>query len=830
MNTPHPQSGIGRKSCDLCGLALIAGSFSAESNGQIRHFCCMGCRMVFSMLLESGETNDPSRFKETELYQQCVAAGVVPASEGELAALAALDPKSPDNPFVGPDEDDSALSFQCRVAGMWCPACAWVIQTALARIPGVTSAVCDFSIDQLQCRYDPAKVAPNEIVDRVARLGYTVHGDKDRDAAFGPGSEFLRLIVSALLSVNVMMLSWALYSGFFTELTHQGIGYISWPIFVMTTIVLIFGGGPVVRRAWTGLRAGAPGMETLIVLGSGSAYILSVVNFRVGTIHLYFDTAAMLITLLLLGKWLEGRAKQRVRRDLEGFLSLQPNKVRLCTEQFPDGRYVDIGQLSSGDCIRVTEGDIVPADGRVLQGRADVDVSAITGEPAPLSLGRDDAVISGSRVISGQLDIQTDLVGDDALLGQMIAVVQGSLSQKSVVENRAQRGLALFVPFLVALALITAGVTFAWGADFAQALVRGITVLVVACPCALGIAVPLTRVAGISGAARRGLLVREFTAFDQADCIDSVVFDKTGTLTRGKWTLEYIELKGKLNHDQALSLAVALEGRADHIIARAIGDYAKQRGIAASALTRVKCADDGISGCMGNRVVKIGSRRFATGEKEFHRGRPLGHEALSAVFLSIDNGIQAVFYFNDMLRSSAKKVVTELQRQGHDLHLISGDNPAATRAMAGILGINRFQGGLLPREKAAYIAALQHRGVKTAMVGDGINDAAALAQADLAVAVHSGAALARQVGAVTLMRSDPLQLLDFFNWAQQVNRKIRRNLGWAWIYNLIAIPMAMIGWLTPLVAVTAMLLSSLTVTINTMFLLRRPRFKSGKPY
>jgi len=785
--------------------------------------------MVYTMLLEAGDVTDPLGFKETDLYRRCVAAGVIPASQEQLAELYPRDRMTDQKPddIIEDKEDSATLWFQCRVGGMWCPACAWVIQTAIFRIPGVASAQCDFALDRLKCRYHPAETTPGEIERAVKRLGYTPQGDATGEPARRAG-EFMRLLVSMVLSVNVMMLSWALYSGFFTELTVQGIRYLSWPIFILTTIVFVYSGAALFRRAWSGIRIGYPGMEVLIVLGAGSAYLLSVINFQKGNLHLYFDTAAMLLTLMLLGKYLEDRAKEKVRRELEGFISLQPRKVRLCTPQFPKGRYVAAGQLAVGDRLRVDPGDIVAADGHVLQGRALVDVSTITGEAEPVNLSRGDTVTSGSRIIDGRLDVEARLVGDDALLGQMIAVVKESLFQKNVTDNPASRGLAVFVPLMVFLALLTAVTAHVLGLPLSQALVRGITVLVVACPCALGIAVPLARVAGISGARQRGIMVRDFSAFGHAGRIDGVVFDKTGTVTEGKWALAKIELTGPLTRDQVLALAFALERRVDHIIARAICDVAEQQGIAAAPVIGIQSAEGGMAGRYHQQTVRIGSRRFVAGKPGVENFPSPSHINGSQVFLALDNQLQAVFIFNDTLRPSAEAVTAELRQSGYDLHLISGDTPAATRDIASALGIDRAVAGLLPQEKAAYIGKLQARGAKIAMVGDGVNDAPALARADLSVVMHSGAGLSRQVGMITLMRSDPLQLPTFFRWAQRVNRKITLNLRWAWLYNLIGVPLAMAGLLTPLVAVSAMLLSSLSVIGNTLLLVRRPEVSEGK--
>jgi heavy metal translocating P-type ATPase len=407
------------------------------------------------------------------------------------------------------------------------------------------------------------------------------------------------------------------------------------------------------------------------------------------------------------------------------------------------------------------------------------------------------------------------------MLGQMIAIVRNSLEGRSPLENRMQRWLTLFVPGIFGLSLATMAIGSGLGLPFGQALLRSITVMVIACPCALGIAIPLTRVAGISGAARQGVLVRDFQAFEQAVDLDTIVLDKTGTVTHGQWRLRRVESVDRDSECDPLALAAGLEHAVDHPVAQAIGDHARRMGISPLPVAQVIVSSEGIRGCYNQQRVAIGSRHFVTdGKISFD---PIGiepEETSSRVYLAISDRIRAVFHFADELRPNMRLLVQTLKGCGFDLHLISGDSQTTTQTVAGSIGIENASGGLLPTTKVDYLKALQARGRKVAMVGDGINDAPAMACADLAVAVNSGAPLTGQLAAVTLMQRGPLQLCDFINWARKVNKKVRQNLGWAWAYNLIALPVAMAGFLTPLVAVCAMLLSSLTVIGNTLRLVR----------
>jgi heavy metal translocating P-type ATPase len=776
----------------------------------------MGCQMVYDMLLEATDATDPEHFKETQLYRQCVEAGVIPADEADLNAH-----------FISPETASSdsspskTLPLRFGIRGMWCPACAWVIGTALERLPGVETVACDFATDRLSCSYDPVLTTPHAIFNSVRKLGYSLDSAATAGKSGVRQNELLRLGISALLSANVMMLSWALYSGFFTSLSLTDVRFISWPILVMTTLVMTYGGGLLFRKAWWGIRHGAPGMEALVCMGAGCAYIYSLINFISGSWHLYFDTAAMLITLVLLGKFLEANAKANVRRDLEGFLALQPNKVRLVTADLPQGRFVTLAQLAIGDRFRVVAGEMVAADGRVVSGAGTADVSAVTGESRPLSISVEDSIVSGTTLTQGEVVVEARRVGRESMLGEMIAIIERGLAQRTSLESRSDRWLALFVPVIAGLAVATGAVGWILGLTPEQAFVRGLTVMVIACPCALGIAVPLARIAGISKAGRLGILVRDFEAFERSSQVDEVVFDKTGTLTDGRWFLKRVVTYAGMTEGRAIALAAGLEAGVDHTVARVLEAYARDKGMAPEHLVGVQVGPRGVQGEVGGRWLKLGARDFALSMDIVPRDDDIAEGLLSKVYLSIDGKHAATFFLGDGIKDDSVEMIRSLKAGGYKLHLISGDADGITQEVARTLAIPQAKGDLLPREKAALVDALQAGNHHVAMVGDGINDAPALANAHLSVAVHRDAALSQQAAAVTLMRGNPIQLLDFFALSRRVNSKVGQNLALAWIYNLVGVPIAMSGLLNPLMSATAMLLSSLTVIGNTLLLVRQ---------
>jgi heavy metal translocating P-type ATPase len=569
-------------------------------------------------------------------------------------------------------------------------------------------------------------------------------------------------------------------------------------------------------------------MEALVGIGAVSAYGYSVANLLQGSIHLYFDTACMLIILVQLGKLLEVRAKSLIQEDLGHYYTLMPAKVRLCSDTDDKGRYLAAEVLQAGDLFRVAEGETLPADGLVTQGRGLVDASSLTGEARPLPKTMGDRLVSGTRVVEGTFLVQAEKVGPDAMLGQMLRIMDGALSRKIALEGRTDRLLRVFVPVMVLLAAATALVLLMRGAALEAAFVRGLTVLVISCPCALGVAVPLARVAGVTLAARKGILVQEFAAFDLAQRIDTVVFDKTGTLTRGDWQLQTIVRLAPLPEETVLGVAAGIEQQVDHVIGVEIRRAAKASHIAPLFVSEVTSHEQGLSGRWDGQVVQLGSAAFVgagPGKTPDREAAEAAHDmaVTSWIFLSVDDRIVARLGFGDGLKPSAEATVRCLRSRGLALRLVSGDSQNATQQVGDRLSLEHAQGDQRPLQKAHFVEALRREGAIVAMVGDGINDAPALAAADLSVAIFAGRQLGGEAQAVTLMQGDPLQLETFLAFAERVNRKIQQKLWGSLIYNGISIPIAMAGWLSPLVAVAAMLLSSLSVTGNTLLLVHGER-------
>ena len=825
----NPQSQ--RTCCILCGLSLRSGAVSAVLSGKSYTFCCNGCRQVFTILMASTDSPDPETFRQTDLFRQCQAKGIIPRSEEELIRAKGHDGPGADtaraNSVITPSavDSDNTLTLKLKISNMWCAACAWIIDESLKKTPGIVDAACNFSTDRLQVVYDPVKSTPHQIIETIGKLGYRAAIPGESEKTTERRREFVRFAVSAFLTMNVMMLSFALYTGFFTDLSVETAAKLSWPMFVMATAVLIYGGYDFFKKAWAGLRNATFSMETLVLSGALSAYFFSTFNLLAGSIHLYYDTASMLITLVLLGKTLERGAKGKVLEDLENFFALMPTKVRICTDNFPDGRYVAMGQLAEGDIFQVTETELVAADGCIVSGSGAVEESSLTGEPLPIIKKPGDFIRSGARIQQGSFKIKAEKIGKDSTLGQMMQIIEKTLQTKMPIEGKTDVILQWFVPVILVLAAATGMACRFTGLSPEASILRAVTVMVISCPCALGIAIPLARVAGISIAGKKGILVRNFAAFEMVRRIKTFVFDKTGTITHGNWTLQEIVAFAPYDENQGLKLAAGLEKNTDHFIGREILRQAQKRSIEPATVENIQTEENGVVGLFDDDIVKIGSADFLKDTLvEFNkRSESEGGQSGSAysyIYMSVANQPAAIFVFGDKIRNGARATVEKLLQQGFRLAMVSGDGIETTRAIAMDVGIHDAYGDQMPQDKVAIVKTLQDRDHLVAMVGDGINDAPALVQADLSLAVHSGANLGEDVADVTLMRAEPEQLIDFLGFAGAVNKKINQNLIFTFAYNVVSIPIAMSGLLSPLVAVSAMLMSSVSVIGNTLMLVR----------
>jgi heavy metal translocating P-type ATPase len=801
-----------RKSCDLCGLRVGPSGVHTTDQGKTLDFCCAGCLYVFQILFRR-PGGPPADYRETDLYRACVASGII--SRGEQRSGREESEQKPQLLDLAQD-----LSF--TVEGMWCPACALLIQEVLRAWDGVIEASASFLTDLVRVRYLPHLASPQGILGEISKLGYraSLFGDSQ-----GHSREkkdlLLRLGVSSILTMNIMMISFALYFGFFQDLGEGVVSLLSYPLWLMTTPVVFYGGFPILKRAYSGLRHGIASMDTLISVGSLSAYGYRLLQLSRGSLHVYFDTAAMLITLVLLGRAIENSARDKVTRGIHELYGLARHKVRLLKEGVE--RWVAPEAVEAGDAFGAVKGERISVDGIILSGRARVDESFLTGEPRPVKKSVGDKVMAGSRILEGDLLLRAACHGTQSSISRMTALLQEALSRKDPVENMADRITLRLVPAILVLAGGTALVLALTGSPGEESLLRALTVLVITCPCALGIAVPLAKVASLEAGRRKGILIADPAALEKGASLDALVLDKTGTVTEGRFALRHLLPAQGVSEDSVLALAAAVEAHADHFLARQIVAKAAEQSFPRKICSCFRTMEGrGVSGVVEGREILIGNRELLQ-SRGLTLDPMMDRKALelesggeTVIFQAWDGRVQALMGFGDQLKEDAIDLVSVLHSRGTEVWLVSGDSRETTHAVAGKLGVGKWVGQAFPEEKVEIVRRLQEKGFRVGMVGDGSNDAPALAQADVGFALGSGSSLLQDGSDITLLSTDLTRLVDAFDLAALSRRVIRQNLFFSFFYNLFGVPLAVFGLLNPIVAVLAMFASSLTVVMNTL--------------
>lgn len=822
-----PTTARGREQCDLCGLPIGRSQAKRAIRGGELRFCCPGCQYVFELLSNRPE-GAPTDFRKTDLFKACIEAGIIPRDEADLlSGQAQPDARDPDGVF---SREGSLMAhaqdLTFKVEGMWCATCARLIEEVLRKTEGILEAQVYFLSDMVQIKYLPGFLSLQDIFGRISPLGYRASLFQDSiERSKERRDLLLRLGISGFLTANVMMISFALYFGFFQEISQEAVGYLSYPIWLLSTPVVFYGGFPILKRATFGLRYLRTSMDTLISIGVLSAYGYSIVQMAKGSLHLYFDTASMLVTLLLLGRYIETQAKGKVSRGITELYRLANQKVRLLT----DGkeRWVTPDAVQPGDEFLALSDERIPLDGRVIEGHGEVDESVLTGESKPLRKGLGDEVIGGAHLLEGKLRLRVTRVGCESILGQMIQLMQEALSKKNPTEDLADQLIRWLVPAVLALAGCTIVYLRSKGVSMDETMLRAITVLVITCPCALGIATPLAKVGSIAAVRTKGILIRDPGGIERAKDLNTLVLDKTGTVTKGDFSLLEVFTLG-IDEKEALGRVASVEVHSEHLLARRILRAAREASLELQPTTDFEVSEGlGVKAVIGEEETFVGNRRFMDKEgivlapslEEIARSRELN--GATVVLFGWQRVVQGFLAFGDSIRENVQEFIGALRSKGIMTCLVSGDAKETTRAVAAELCVDRFLGQALPEDKVAFIKDLQERGFRVGMVGDGMNDAAALAQADVSFALGTKSNIVQEASDINILTEDPIKVMEVLNLSALTMRIIRQNLFFAFFYNALGIPLAVAGALNPLVAVLAMFASSLTVIANTLRISRR---------
>lgn len=747
--------------------------------------------------------------------------------ETQAAALSSL-----------PAADDD--SIQLLLSGMSCASCVSKVQNALQSVPGVEQARVNLAE---RSALITGSAASQALIAAVEKAGYgaemiqdeTERRTRQQQTAQANMKRF-RWQAALGLALGIPLMLWDLFGGSMS-LTPEN--QRLWLLVGMITLaVMVFAGGHFYRNAWRALLNGSATMDTLVALGTGAAWLYSIsVNiwpdfFPMEARHLYYEASAIIIGLINLGHAIEQRARQRSSQALERLLDLTPPTARLVTEN--GERNIPLAEVQLGMTLRLTTGDRIPVDGEILQGEVWIDEAMLTGEAVPQQKGIGDKVHAGTVVDDGSVLFRAAAIGSQTTLARIIKLVRQAQSSKPEIGKLADRVSAVFVPAVVAIALFSGAVWYFFGPQpqLVYTLVIATTVLIIACPCALGLATPMSIISGVGRAAEFGVLIRDADALQQASALDTLVFDKTGTLTEGQPRVVEIITFNQVSKQQALRWAAALEQGANHPLARAIVEHAGEQALPQVEQFRT-LRGSGVSGEVEGVPLLLGNAKLlqenqiATTSELDTQMQQQAERGITPVLLAANGKPAALIAIRDPLRSDSVKALQRLHQQGYQLVMLTGDNPITANAIAKEAGIDQVIAGVLPDGKAEAIKQLQAQGRRVAMVGDGINDAPALAQADVGIAMGSGSDIAIETAAITLMRHSLNGVADALALSKATMRNMKQNLLGAFVYNTLGIPIAagvlypLTGTLlSPMVASAAMALSSITVVSNANRLLR----------
>ncbi|WP_322030172.1 heavy metal translocating P-type ATPase [Paraburkholderia sp. J76] len=741
------------------------------------------------------------------------------------------------------ERTDTAVA-ELEVHGMTCASCAMRVEKALAKVPGVTRASVNLATEKATVEAS-GDVAPAALVAAVEKAGYEavpLAAAADEDAAAPAKSaaaidearrEWRAVLISAVLTAPLALPMFGHWLG------------IDWMLAAsvqlgLASVVQFLFGARFYRAAWKAVRAGAGNMDLLVALGTSAAYGVSVYAMlaRPGDVgHLYFEASAVVITLVRFGKWLEARAKRQTTDAIRALNALRPDRARIRIDggdnpALAQEREVPLAEVHVGTVVVVRPGERLPVDGVVLEGRSHVDESLITGESLPVPKAPGDPVTAGSINGEGAIVLRTTAIGAETTLARIIRLVESAQAEKAPIQRLVDRVSAVFVPAILVIAALTLGGWLFAGASAETAILNAVAVLVIACPCALGLATPAAIMAGTGVAARHGVLIKDAEALETAHNVSVVAFDKTGTLTLGQPSLTAFEAAEGLERDEALALAAAVQRQSDHPLAKAVVQaYETQANAREQSAAHARAVPGrGVEAEVNGRRLAIGSGRWldelalAVPPALAARARSLEEAGNTVSWLFAPDGephggVLALLAFGDTVKPTSREAVASLKAMGIRSVLVTGDNAGSAAAVAAQLGIDEVHAQVLPDDKARTIRNLKiQSGGIVAMAGDGINDAPALAAADIGIAMATGTDVAMHAAGVTLMRGDPALVAAAIDISRRTWRKIQQNLFWAFIYNLIGIPLAAFGLLNPMLAGAAMAFSSVSVVTNALLL------------
>ena len=728
---------------------------------------------------------------------------------------------------------------QFLIGGMSCASCVATIEKAIQNIDGVSGSV-NFATKKATITYNPDIVSVNEIAKKISKTGYEAtpveveqtkqaidHQKEKQDSKIHTLK--VKTIFSMSFSIPLMLI--AMGPSFGLALPNWVAQYNAWIQWALTTPVIMIGYQFFTKGFMSVLKHKRANMDTLVGLGVGSAYLYSLVaSVLTHSSHLYYETAAFLIAFILLGRWLEAIAKGKTSAAIKSLMGLQAKTAIVVRDG--EQKEISIDDVIVGDHILVKPGQKIPVDGRIVEGKSAVDESMVTGESMPVDKNKDAQVIGGTVNKSGSFTYEATRIGSDTMLSQIIKLVENAQGSKAPIQKMADTIAAYFVPIVLLVAVVSFGLWLAAGQSFAFSLTIFISVLIIACPCALGLATPTAVMVGTGIAAKKGILIKSAEALQTAHGIDAIIFDKTGTLTKGKPSVTDI-LSVSSSDNELLQISASLDAHSEHSLAEAIVQAAKSR-----SLSFIPCNDfdsitgQGVKGRIKNQLHYQGNRRLMGSlgisiEPLSKKAEAIESQGKTVVFVSTETTLLGGIAIADTVKENSSEAINDLKDKGMDIYMLTGDNEKTAQAIANQCGIQHVFANVLPSEKADKVQSLQTKGLKVAMVGDGINDAPALAQADIGIAMGAGTDIAMESADMVLIKDDLRDVVSAIDISGFTMRKIKQNLFWAFVYNALGIPIAagilypVSGFLlNPMIAGAAMAFSSVSVLGNTLLMNR----------
>jgi Cu+-exporting ATPase len=750
--------------------------------------------------------------------------------------------------------NDQTQRATYAVTGMTCATCALRIEKGLKNITGVSRASVNLATEKATVEYAPGTIEEGGFEKLIRDLGYdaVMEASLDADPGTAAGStdkekelrqrEMRKLRLSFIVSAS---LSFPLLAAMFAGLFQiEALMFLHNPFvqLAVATPVQFVIGYRFYKHAYKSIRSGSPSMDVLVALGTSAAYLYSIYNGFFRSLPagqkpaLYFEASAIIITLVLLGKLLEAAAKGRTSEAIKRLMGLQPKTARVSR----GGEEVDIpiNELEVGQIVLVRPGECIPVDGEILEGSSAVDESMITGESIPVEKGRGDRVIGATINTYGALTFRADKVGRDTMLAQIIRIVEEAQGSKAPIQRLADRVAGIFVPTVLGVAAVTFLIWLLAAGDLTMGLISAVAVLVIACPCAMGLATPTAIMVGTGKGAENGVLIRSGESLELAHRLDAIVLDKTGTITRGEPSLTDILPLNGWNRAEILRMAGAAEKNSEHPLGVAIAEAARRE------LEQIEEPGDfqatpgkGVRAQVDGRMVLVGTRNYLTesgvsfGLTEYRhwtedRIAELEAEGKTVMLLSVDGVVRGLLAVADRVKESSRAAVQTLKAMGMEVYMITGDNRRTAEAIGREVGVDQVMADVLPESKARAVEEIRKRGKTVAMVGDGINDAPALVTADIGMAMGTGTDIAMESADIILMNGDLMSVAVAIQLSRRTMRKIKQNLFWAFFYNTIGIPIAALGMLNPIIAGAAMAFSSVSVVSNSLSL-KRFRVKEG---